>query len=104
MSNGIILAMLFYLCGASTYLLCSHPTTKLKETLSRLEWQNRTKDLLIKSLRAEEASVIETLENYIDSLKELEVEEKLNDFHRGSLFAYERALKLWNFEEEEQFN
>lgn len=104
MSNGIILAMLFYLCGASTYLLCSRPKKELLRTCAHLQWQDQMKTLQIQALKQEEASVIETLENYIDSLKELEVEEKLNDFHRGSLFAYERALKLWNFEEDEQFN
>ena len=101
MSNVIILAMLIYLCAASTYLLCSRPTNSLKKILADLEWKNQTKDLLIKSLRAEEASVVDTLESYIESLKEMKTQQKLNDFHRGSLFAYERALKLWNFEEDE---
>ena len=101
MSNVIILAMLFYLCCITTVLLCSRPTNSLKKILADLEWKNQTKDLLIKSLRAEEASVVDTLESYIESLKEMEAQQKLNDFHRGSLFAYERALKLWNFEEDE---
>ena len=49
----------------------------------------------------EEASIKDTLEVYIESLQELEAQQKLNDFHRGSLFAYERALRLMEFEEDD---
>ena len=101
MLNGIIFAMLFYLCCITTVVLCSRPTKELRKSIARLEWQNHTKDLLISSLRLEESQIKDTLETYIESLQELEQQQKLNDFHRGSLFAYERVLRLMEFEEDD---
>ena len=102
MLNGIIFAMLFYLCCITTVILCSRPTKELRKTCAHLEWINQMQDLQIKALKQEEASIKDTLEVYIESLQELEAQQKLNDFHRGSLFAYERALRLMEFEEDEQ--